>query len=174
MCFQWNILEIFLNLHVAGMNSPASRVARRSCGVCTPARSSAATGTWWLWCSTAQSRARTPGTRSNTFTCTTTSTNQVRGRAATKGESHGAESENLCPFRCEAGPGRGCSAGRERRAARSAGPGEWGDVSGRCPVVLRQPLQRHQAAPLAQTPHDLHLQGRSARGRRRQGPTGPH
>lgn len=50
----------------------------RLCALCTPVRSSVATGTWWLWFSTAQSRARTPETHLSMSMCTMISMSLVR------------------------------------------------------------------------------------------------
>lgn len=76
--------------------------------------------------------------------------------------------------RCKAGTGSGCSAWGKRCPVDGKDHGQWGDVTGWCPVVLRQPLQWHQASPLVQETHDLHLQGWTTRGRHSKGPTGSH
>lgn len=76
--------------------------------------------------------------------------------------------------RGKAGAGGGCSAGGKGCPASGKDHGQRGDLIRRSPVVLCQPLQRHQATSLTQAAHDLHMQGRSTRGRQRQGPTGSH
>lgn len=76
--------------------------------------------------------------------------------------------------RCKASAGRGCSAGGKRCPACSRDHGQRRDIIRRGPMVLRQPLQWHEATPLTQAAHDLHLQGWTTWGRQCEGPTGSH
>lgn len=76
--------------------------------------------------------------------------------------------------RCKAGAWRGRSPRGKGCQARGRDHGQRGDVIRHGPLVLRQPLQWHQAPPLTQAAHDFHLQGWATRGGQCEGPTGSH
>lgn len=168
----------------------------RSCAVFTPVRSSAVQVTWWLWCSMAQSRAKIPGTLSSMSMFTTAWKNQVKlglstqffitqpflthfYKTNTQMFLHHCVKVELCfPFlislRCQACAGSGCTAGIKGSSARGRDHGQRGDGARRSLVVLRQPLQRHQASAVTQAAHDFHLQRWTTRWRQRQGSTGSY